>query len=66
MARVIQLAEVFEMPLEDLIRCTGSNVADTATEIASMLGGLDDDDGQFVRHIVEELCERLTPKPARR
>lgn len=66
MARLIQLADVFEMPLEDLIRGTSSSVADTAPEIARMLAKLDDDGRQFVRHIVEELCERLAPKPARR
>lgn len=66
MARLIQLADVFEMPLEDLIRGTSSSVADTATEIARMLAKLDDDGRQFVRHIIEELCERLAPKPARR
>jgi hypothetical protein len=30
-----------------------------------MLAKLDDDGRQFVRHIVEELCERLAPKGAR-
>jgi transcriptional regulator with XRE-family HTH domain len=65
LARLIQLADIFEIPLEDLIRGASSNVADAAPDIARMLAKLDDDGRQFVRHIVEELCERLAPKGAR-
>ena len=64
--RLIQLADAFEMPLEDLIRGASSNVADTAPDIARMLAKLDDDGRRFVRHIVEELCERLAPERVRR
>lgn len=62
MQRLIQLADIFEMPLEELIRGTSVNVADAAPDIARMLAKLDDDGRRFVRHIVEELCERLAPK----
>ena len=62
MQRLIQLADIFEMPLEDLIRGASANVADAAPDIARMLAKLDDDGRRFVRHIVEELCERLAPK----
>jgi transcriptional regulator with XRE-family HTH domain len=60
--RLIQMADFFEMPLEDFIRGSSSNAADAAPEIARKLSLLDKDSREFVRHIVDQLCERLATR----
>lgn len=57
--RLIQLADIFDLPLEALLRGTTNRAADEAAEITQMLGRLDDDGRDFVRRWVTEMCERL-------
>lgn len=57
--RLIQLADVFDLPLEALLRGTTNRAADEAAEITLMLAKLDDDGRDFVRRWVAEMCERL-------
>lgn len=57
--RLIQLADIFEVPLEALLRGTTNRTEDEAADIARMLTNLDDDGRDFVRRWVTEMCERL-------
>ncbi|MFM0179039.1 helix-turn-helix transcriptional regulator [Paraburkholderia aspalathi] len=57
--RLIQLADIFDLPLEALLRGTTNRAADEAADITQMLGRLDDDGRDFVRRWVTEMCERL-------
>ncbi|WP_454808324.1 helix-turn-helix domain-containing protein [Paraburkholderia fungorum] len=60
--RLIQLADIFDLPLEALLRGTTNRAADEAADIVQMLGRLDDDGRDFVRRWVAEMCERLPKK----
>ncbi|MCL4667856.1 helix-turn-helix domain-containing protein [Burkholderia pseudomallei] len=63
--RLIQLADIFEVPLEALLRGTTNRAADEAADIARLLTKLDDDGRDFVRRWVTEMCERLPNRNAR-
>lgn len=60
--RLIQLADIFELPLEALLRGTTNRAADEAADIAGMLAKLGDGDRDFVRRWVTEMCDRLPRK----
>ncbi|CPF97874.1 DNA-binding protein [Burkholderia pseudomallei] len=60
--RLIQLADVFELPLEVLLRGTTNRTADEAADIADMLAKLGDSDRDLIRRWVAEMCERLSRK----
>jgi transcriptional regulator with XRE-family HTH domain len=64
--RLIQLADIFELPLEALLRGTTNRAEDEAADIAQMLGQLDDDGRDFVRRWVTEMCERLPHRREKR
>lgn len=57
--RLIQIADIFEVSLEVLLRGTTNRAADEAADIARLLSKLDDDGRDFVRRWVTEMCERL-------
>ena len=57
--RLIQIADIFEVSLEALLRGTTNRAADEAAEIARLLTRLDDDGRDFIRRWVTEMCERL-------
>ncbi|CAN0622876.1 protein of unknown function [Burkholderia multivorans] len=63
--RLIQLADIFELPLEVLLRGTTNRAADEASDITEMLTKLGDSDRDFVRRWVTEMCERLARKSGR-
>ncbi|CAJ0730528.1 MAG: helix-turn-helix transcriptional regulator [Ralstonia sp.] len=60
--RLIQLADVFNVPLESLLRTTTGRPADEAVDISKMLAKLDGDGRDFVRRWVTEMCEKLARK----
>lgn len=60
--RLIQLADIFELPLDALLRGTTNRAADEAADITGMLSRLGDGDRDFVRRWVMEMCERLAKK----
>ncbi|TDG05128.1 XRE family transcriptional regulator [Paraburkholderia guartelaensis] len=60
--RLIQLADIFGLPLDALLRGTTNRAADEAADIAGMLTKLGDADRDFVRRWVTEMCERLSKK----
>ncbi|MFM0553580.1 helix-turn-helix transcriptional regulator [Paraburkholderia sediminicola] len=64
--RLIRLADIFELSLEALLRGTTNRTEDVASDIAQMLGQLDDDGRDFVRSWVAEMCERLPHRRKKR
>lgn len=63
--RLIQLADIFEVPVEALLRGTTNRAVDEAADIARLLTELDDDGRDFVRRWVTEMCERLPHRNTR-
>lgn len=62
LVRLAELAEVYEVPLEALVRGVASSPLDQANEIAGELNRLSRDDRDFVRRWVTEMCARLREK----
>lgn len=60
--RLIQLADVFDVPLDALLRGTTNRSADEAADIADMLTKLGESDRELIRRWVTEMCERLSRK----
>lgn len=60
--RLIQLAEVFDIPLDNLVRGTTNRAADDGVEITMMLKRLNPESREFVRRWVVEMCEVLGRK----
>ncbi|WP_122834070.1 helix-turn-helix domain-containing protein [Burkholderia pseudomallei] len=60
--RLIQLADIFNVPIEVLLRGTTNRTADEAADIANMLTKLGDSDRDLIRRWVAEMCERLSRK----
>ena len=63
LVRLAELAEVYEVPLEALVRGMASSPLDQANEIAGELNRLSRDDRDFVRRWVSEMCARLRETP---
>lgn len=57
--RLIQLADIFAISKEALLRGTTNRAEDEAADIAQMLAQPDDGGRDFVRRWVTEMCERL-------
>ncbi|WP_322014904.1 helix-turn-helix transcriptional regulator [Paraburkholderia sp. J12] len=57
--RLLQLADAFGIPVDALLRGTTGRAADAGSEIARLLESLDDENQDFVRRCITELCERL-------
>ena len=57
--RLAELAQVYEVPLEHLVRGTSTNTLDQANDIANELKGLSSESGDFVRRWVVEMCGKL-------
>ena len=62
LVRLAEMAEVYEVPLEALVRGTSANPLDQGNEIAAELNGLSRNDRDFVRRWVTEMCAKLTEK----
>jgi len=60
--RLIQLSDVFKLPLEALLRGTTNRATDDVADITELLVKLSDNDRDFVRRWVTEMCERLITK----
>ncbi|MGF6770651.1 transcriptional regulator with XRE-family HTH domain [Paraburkholderia sp. GAS199] len=60
--RLLQLADVFDIPLDNLVRGTTNRAADDGLEIAMMLKRLQPENREFVRRWVMEMCQRLNQK----
>ena len=60
--RLIQLADFFGVPLDALLRANSNRIADEATDIAAMLSRLDEQNRDFVRRWVAEICEKLAKR----
>ena len=65
LVRLAELADVYEVPLEALVRGVASSPLDQANEIAEELKGLSRDNCDFVRRWVSEMCVRLREKPGK-
>lgn len=59
LVRLAELAEVYEAPLEALVRGVASGPLDQANEMAAELMGLSRDNRDFVKRWVSEMCSRL-------
>lgn len=57
--RLIQLAEVFDIPLDSLVRGTTNRATDDSLEITMLLKKLNPENREFVRRWVIEMCEQL-------
>jgi transcriptional regulator with XRE-family HTH domain len=62
LTRLIDLANIFKLPLEVLLRGTTEREEDEAADIAAMLRKLGEHDRDFVRRWVHEMCEQLARK----
>lgn len=60
LTRLVELADVFEVPLEYLIRRGSTRTLDQAMEIADSLGRLSPDDRTWVTTWVHEVCTKLS------
>ena len=59
LARLAELAQVYEVPLENLVRGASTRTLDQASDIANELKGLSSENADFVRHWVAEMCGKL-------
>lgn len=62
LVRLAELAEVYEVPLEALVREMASSLLEQANEIAAELNRLSRDDRDLVRRWGTEMCARLIEK----
>lgn len=60
--RLIDLAELFDIPLDALVRAGSDRSMDQAIDIAGLLSNLSEEDRAWVRDWVSELCIRLPNK----
>ncbi|HKS77040.1 MAG TPA: helix-turn-helix transcriptional regulator [Terriglobales bacterium] len=60
--RLIQLADVFDIPLDNLVRGTTNRASDDGLEITNILKKLNPESREFVRRWVMEMCEQLGRK----
>lgn len=59
LTRLIELADIYEVPVSRLLRRGSSRPSDVAEELADTLSHLTDTDRVWVRQWLTELCERL-------
>ncbi|WP_322005603.1 helix-turn-helix domain-containing protein [Paraburkholderia tropica] len=60
--RLIQLADVFDIPLDGLVRGTTNRASDDGLEITTALKKLTPENREFIRRWVIEMCEQLSHK----
>jgi transcriptional regulator with XRE-family HTH domain len=61
-AKLVQLAEVFDCPIEELLKETSSRATDQATVISKMIAGLPEADRGFMLEMVAQLANKLKEK----
>lgn len=59
LARLAELAEVLDVPIESLVRAGSPRLTDQAVELADQLADLNQADRVLVQRWVAELCARL-------
>ncbi len=60
--RLIDLAELFNVPLDTLVRAGSSRPLDQAIDIASSLSKLSEKDRDWIREWTIEMCRKLANK----
>src|SRR5471032_1232077 len=59
--RLIDLAEIFDVPLDALVRAGSARSLDQAIDLAAALNALSEDDRVWVHGWVTEMCAKLSP-----
>ena len=60
--RLIDLAEIFDVPLDALVRAGSVRLIDQATDIAAAMNKLSEDDRLWVHEWVTGICEKLSTR----
>lgn len=60
--RLMDLSEVFDVPLDALVRAGSARSIDQANDIAALLDGLNEDDRVWVHNWVTEMCAKLSSR----
>ena len=58
--RLIDLAELYDVPLDTLVRAGSARSQDQATNIAALLSDLPEEDREWVHDWMIELCRKLS------
>jgi len=58
--RLVDLAELFNVPLDAFVRAGSARALDQAIDIAVLLNGLNEDNRVWVREWVEQMCRKLS------
>lgn len=59
--RLLELAELYKIPVSTLLRRASDRPTDVSLEIAQQLERLNSDDRAWVGNLVKDLCSRLPP-----
>jgi len=66
LARLLEIADVLGVALDELVRSTSNRLQDQVADITVMLETLDSENREWVRAWVSEMCQKLAPKPKSR
>jgi transcriptional regulator with XRE-family HTH domain len=66
LARLFELAALYHVQPEELVAGGATRSLDPASDIASLINGLSDDDREFVREWVAAMCARLSRTKAKK
>ena len=58
--RLIDLAELFDVPLDTFVRASSGRPLDQAADIAASLNKISEEDREWVREWVLQMCEKLS------
>lgn len=58
--RLIVLADLYGVPLDTLVRSGSSRPLDQAADIVTSLAALNEENREWVRHWIKELCDKLS------
>jgi transcriptional regulator with XRE-family HTH domain len=62
LARLLEIADVLDVALDELVRSTSHRLPDQAADITVMLESLDEENREWIRTWVSEMCRKLTAK----
>lgn len=60
--RLVDIAELLQVPLDSLVRAGSSRAQDVASDLILMLEKLSPQNRQFVRELAAQLCDKLAEK----
>lgn len=60
--RLMDLADLFSVPLDTLVRAGSARPLDQAIDIAAALNGLNEEDRGWVREWLVEMCQKLSAR----